>query len=853
MRFSHSKLRKITTQRHQTNTARLGVEPLENRRMLAAFELSSLLAANGGDGSAGFIAVGEHNHVGSVVSVSGDVNGDGFDDLLLSDPELNPIDQPKGPNHEIIEGAAFVVFGTAQGIPAELDLLSLDGTNGITLYGNPHDDGEVVGAHGKQMTSGGDINGDGVDDIIIAGPGDYNTDGRIYVLYGNEAWGSAGASATIELETLTAAGGGDGSAGFVINRPAEIGGGMFGVAVDGDVNADGVDDLVIGSAYTDRVTGSVSDNIGQAFVVYGKDTDADDDGVLDDPFSAEISLGGLDGSNGFTINGMAAGDYTGFWVSGGDLNSDGIDDIVVGAVGASPDSQRDSAGQIFVLYGTTSFPTTLELSDILAGDGTDGFVINGIRGDSGEGDTFVAGDRVGATFHSGGDFNGDGINDLAIGAPRAANASGAVEVGEAYIVFGRGATDAPFPVALELTDLDGTNGVTVHGLDQEDSFGRHVVLANVNSDAYADLVVTAPGGDPDGRTDAGETYVVFGRQDVPVGGVLDTLAIAVGDGTKGFVINGIDALDYSGGGTAFTTAFGKGLSAGDFNGDGADDLAIGIRGGGPPEGSPPEAYVVFGGEDIIPPPPAPSFSIDDVAIAEGDSGTVDATFTITRAGDSSGTDSVDFATADGTATTADNDYQSVSGTLSFAPGVATLPVTVTIVGDTSDEGDETFLVNLTNPSAGATVTDATGVGTIENDDASQDANVIYVWDIQDTLQSRQRGKNFTDYRIVVDIRQDSDVDGVAEITDAAIAGVAITVEMRDDGGNLIDTLTGLTNEQGLFESEWIKNLTPGDYRAEVTDLALAGFAWDPFDLLDATDNDEDEDGDGRPDDLFTIV
>ena len=194
MRFSHSKLRKTTSPKHKNNATKLGVEPLEDRRMLAAFELGSLMADNGGDGSAGFIAFGiaggEHSHVGSVVSASGDVNGDGFADLILSDPELNPIDQPKGPNHEIIEGAAFVVFGTDQGIPAELDLLSLDGTNGLTLYGNPADDGGVLGTHVQQMTSGGDINGDGIDDIIIAGPGVVG--GRVYVLYGNEAWGSAG-------------------------------------------------------------------------------------------------------------------------------------------------------------------------------------------------------------------------------------------------------------------------------------------------------------------------------------------------------------------------------------------------------------------------------------------------------------------------------------------------------------------------------------------------------------------------------------------------------------------------------------------------------------------------------------
>lgn len=393
------------------------------------------------------------------------------------------------------------------------------------------------------------------------------------------------------------------------------------------------------------------------------------------------------------------------------------------------------------------------------------------------------------------------------------------------MVFGRGATDVAFPVALELADLDDTNSVTVRGLDEKDSFGRHVVLANVNGDAYADLVVTAPGGDPHGRTDAGETYVFFGGQDIPVGGVLDTLAIASGDGTKGFVINGIDALDNSGGGTAFSTNFGKGLSAGDFNGDGVDDLAIGTRGGDPPEAN-SEAYVIFGGDDIIPPPPAPSFSIDDVAVAEGDSGTASATFTVVRSGDTTGTDEVAFATADGTATTADNDYLAASGTLTFDPGVITMPVTV--VGDTSDEGDETFFVNLTNPSTGVTISDASGLATIANDDAILTS--LYIADIQ--FESKRGGK---DWRATVQIR--SGEDG------SLVEGVTLQVDFAGE------TYTLVTDSNGLAWTSWERNLADGEYYADAYDLALEGYEWSPFSL----DLEDDSDGDGKPDDLLVVA
>lgn len=103
-------------------------------------------------------------------------------------------------------------------------------------------------------------------------------------------------------------------------------------------------------------------------------------------------------------------------------------------------------------------------------------------------------------------------------------------------------------------------------------------------------------------------------------------------------------------------------------------------------------------------PIAPSLSIDDVAIEEGNSGAAAAEFTITRSGDLSQTVTVDYQTADGTAT-AGSDYLAVPPTtLTFAPGVASLPATVTVDGDVDEEPDETFFVNLSNP-VGAAISD----------------------------------------------------------------------------------------------------------------------------------------------------
>ena len=111
---------------------------------------------------------------------------------------------------------------------------------------------------------------------------------------------------------------------------------------------------------------------------------------------------------------------------------------------------------------------------------------------------------------------------------------------------------------------------------------------------------------------------------------------------------------------------------------------------------------------------APGLSVNDVTVTEGDSGTKNATFTVTLAPASGQNVSVNYATADGTAT-APADYAATSGTLTFAPGQTTKTVTVPVVGDTLDELDETFTLNLSN-AVNAAILDPTGLGTIVDND-----------------------------------------------------------------------------------------------------------------------------------------
>ena len=113
------------------------------------------------------------------------------------------------------------------------------------------------------------------------------------------------------------------------------------------------------------------------------------------------------------------------------------------------------------------------------------------------------------------------------------------------------------------------------------------------------------------------------------------------------------------------------------------------------------------------PPPPPIVAINDVAQSEGNSGTTNFIFTVTRSGDLTKASSVQYATANGTA--GSGDYNTASGVVNFAIGESTKTITVAVKGDTSSESNETFFVNLTNPT-NATVADAQGLGTINNDD-----------------------------------------------------------------------------------------------------------------------------------------
>ena len=426
--------------------------------------------------AAGLSYIGAGNsYLGFTVSGAGDVNGDGFDDYLVG-AHGTP--------------STFVVYGNASGLGVDLTGGTIAASKGFRISGGY--------SSGYSVSGVGDVNGDGLADVLV-GTYTHTSGTAAYVVYGN----STGTNVVIDPSQNIAS-----SLGFRISGGA---GTYLGYTLSGagDVNGDGLADLVVGAPGTGGVP--------VMYVVYGRAGSA----------GVNLASATIAASDGFKVTSPVNSGFSSMVSGAGDVNGDGLADVIVGA---------NIIGSAFVVYGnSTGTAADVTSSTIAAGSG---FKIVTAQGAN----------SFGLSVSGAGDVNGDGLADVMVG-DKVNNT--------VYVVYGNttGAT-----VNINSTGgIAASSGFRIAGTS--DSLGYTASgVGDVNGDGLTDVLVGP-------YQNVGYAYVVYGNASGTTVNISSNGSI---NASNGFKVTG-----------SSTGYFAYSLSgAGDINGDGLSDLIMGSLGNG---------------------------------------------------------------------------------------------------------------------------------------------------------------------------------------------------------------------------------------------------------------------------------
>jgi hypothetical protein len=449
---------------------------------------------------------------GKEVTNSGDLNGDGCADIVITAPDES-------------NGTVYVINGRGIGCNDKEE----SNMNDLTLATSLNDSA-VSSVTDLKVATGGDVDGDGCDDLIISYVTNFSTRGTLYLMYGRGA--ACSSSAALDL-----------------SEPDEVFAGdsateQFGAAVsiDGDVNGDGCSDILIGSS------GDGSSEAGTVYLIYGRGSacGADYQGSYPgEGESADSTFESEDATDGF-----------GAQITAGDINGDGCDDIALPAP-----LSNSSAGKVYIYYGRGGNCTSsdaygsLSSADLIYGGQT-------------------SGNKFGFATSLEADLNGDGCNDPIVSVPGAEDTKGQV-----IVTYGRGSTCSS---GLSSTTMPSTisSDEVFTGLAEGDRLGSEISAStSFNGDACSELLIKGN----NESTTSPKAYFILGRSSDSTC-ISESLVPYPTNIKYAYRIFTTETESH-----AFITS---GMAAsGDINGDGYGDVVMSSRGANENQG---EIYLYFG-------------------------------------------------------------------------------------------------------------------------------------------------------------------------------------------------------------------------------------------------------------------